>query len=76
MTKIKMDEKGRDTYQESLKDYQDLKSAIDTSYKEGFEEGEMKNAIDTAMLMFQENESLEKIIKYTGVTAEELDKLK
>ena len=76
--------KEKDTYQESLKDYRDLKSAIDTSYKEGFEKGieegeklgKKKQSKDMAKLMLLNNEPLEKTIKYTGLTAEELDILK
>ncbi|MEO1652140.1 MAG: Rpn family recombination-promoting nuclease/putative transposase [Bacteroidota bacterium] len=35
-----MNNKEQSVYQDSLKDYRDLKSAIDTYYKEGFEKGE------------------------------------
>jgi len=76
----KMNDKERSGYQESLKDYWDLKSSMDTYYKEGFEEGEKrgekKKAFEMANMMIQVGEPLEKIIQYTGLSKTEIEKLK
>ena len=54
-------------YENSLKIYRDLKAVIDTAFSDG--------KTEVAKLMKLENEPLEKIIKYTGLTKEEIDKL-
>ena len=76
----KMDERERSVYQESLKDYWDLKSSMDTYYKEGLEEGleegEKKKAKEIAKMMIEAKESVDKIAKYTGLSRSEIDTLK
>ena len=54
-------------YENSLKIYRDLKGVIDTAFSDG--------KTEVAKLMKLENEPLEKIIKYTGLTKEEINKL-
>ena len=54
-------------YENSLKIYRDLKAVIDTAFSDG--------KTEVAKLMKLENEPTEKIIKYTGLTKEEIDKL-
>ena len=54
-------------YENSLKIYRDLKAVIDTAFSDG--------KTEVAKLMKLENEPLEKIIKYTGLTKEEIDEL-
>ena len=56
-----------DSYENSLKTYRDLKGVIDTAFGEG--------KAEVAKLMKADNEPLEKIMKYTGLTKAEIDKL-
>lgn len=58
-------------YENSLKIYRDLKGVIDTA----FGEGKLEGKFEMARLMKQENETLEKIIKYTGLSKAEIEKL-
>ena len=58
-------------YENSLKIYRDLKGVIDTAYNEGKLEGKL----EMARFMKSENESIEKIVKYTGLTKEDIVKL-
>ncbi|MCH4830549.1 MULTISPECIES: Rpn family recombination-promoting nuclease/putative transposase [Flavobacterium] len=64
-----------DKYESSLKVYRDLKGVIDTAFDEGKMEGKMEGKIEMAKLMKLENESIEKIIRYTGLSKEEINKL-
>jgi predicted transposase/invertase (TIGR01784 family) len=58
-------------YEHSLKIYRDLKSVIDTAYDEGKIEGK----IEMARIMKLDNEPIEKIVKYTGLTREDIEDL-
>ena len=58
-------------YENSLKIYRDLKGVIDTAY----DEGKLERSIEMARFMKSENEPIEKIVKYTGLTKEDIDKL-
>jgi len=73
------DERQMAEYEESLKVYRDLKGVIDTSYEEGKIEGKMEGKIEgkieIARDMKKSGESIDKISKYTGLSAEEIDKL-
>ena len=66
-------------YEESLKYYRDLKNVVDTSFEEGKAEGIAegltagKEAI--ARQMKSEGEAIEKIIRYTGLYGEAIEKL-
>jgi predicted transposase/invertase (TIGR01784 family) len=60
-----------DSYENSLKTYRDLKGVIDTA----FDEGKVEGKVEMAKLMKSDNEPIEKIIKYTGLTKDEIDKL-
>jgi predicted transposase/invertase (TIGR01784 family) len=68
----KYNEKERYAYQESKKHYLDLKNALDTSFRQGKQE----EKIEIALQMLQDKESIEKIIKYTRLSKEEIEKLK
>lgn len=59
------------TYEESLKTYWDNYSVLETARKEGKQE----ERIEIAREMKKDNEPLEKIIKYTGLTREQIEKL-
>ena len=61
----KFSEDERHDYEQSLKVYRDLKNVIDTAFDEGI--------IKVAKLMKLNNEPIE-IIKYTGLTKEQIDK--
>jgi hypothetical protein len=63
----KYSEEERSDYEESLKTYRDLKGVIDTAFDEG--------KIEMARAMKIDAESIEKIVKYTGLTKLEIDKL-
>lgn len=58
-------------YENSLKIYRDLKGVIDTAY----DEGKLEGKLEMARFMKSENEPIEKIMKYTGLTKEAIDKL-
>ena len=59
------------SYENSLKIYRDLKNVIDTA----FDDGKIEGKTEMARFMKTENEPIEKIIKYTGLTKEEIEKL-
>jgi predicted transposase/invertase (TIGR01784 family) len=59
------------SYENSLKTYRDLKGVIETA----FDEGKLEGKLEMAKFMKSENEPVEKIIKYTGLTKEEIEKL-
>lgn len=60
-----------DSYENSLKIYRDLKGVIDTA----FDDGKRERNLELAKLMRKENEPIEKRIKYTGLTREEIERL-
>lgn len=62
----KFSEDERHDYEQSLKVYRDLKNVIDTAFDEGI--------IKVAKLMKLNNEPIEKIIKYTGLTKGQIEK--
>jgi predicted transposase/invertase (TIGR01784 family) len=70
-------------YERSLKIFRDLNGAFTTAHDdgkvegiiEGKIEGKAEGKIEIASFMKAENESIEKIIKYTGLTMEEIEKL-
>lgn len=70
-------------YERSLKIFRDLNGAFTTAHDdgkvegiiEGKIEGKAEGKIEIASFMKAENESIEKIMKYTGLTKEEIEKL-
>jgi len=70
-------------YEESLKYYRDLKNVVDTSFEEGKAEGKAEGLVEgmtasreaIAGQMKLEGEAIEKIIRYTGLSGEEIEKL-
>jgi predicted transposase/invertase (TIGR01784 family) len=70
-------------YIESLKNYNDLRNSLDTSKQEGhiegkiegMIEGKIEGKIEIAKEMKVDGESIEKIIRYTQLTKEEIEKL-
>jgi len=56
------------SYEDSLKYYRDLKNSLDTAKEEG--------KIEVAAEMLKEHEPIEKIIRFTGLSREQIEKLK
>ncbi len=69
--------------EESLKYYRDLKNVVDTSFDEGKAEGIAEGKAEgiaegkaeIARQMKSEGEPIEKIVRFTGLTADEIAKL-
>jgi predicted transposase/invertase (TIGR01784 family) len=71
----KLDPKEMEEYERSLKIFRDLNGAFNTAHDDGKAEGINEGKIEIASFMKAENESIEKIMKYTGLTMEEIEKL-
>lgn len=69
IAKFTPDEKNK--YEESLKYYRDLKNVVDTS----FDEGKAERSVEIARQMKSEGEPVEKIIRFTGLSREEIENL-
>ena len=65
----------RRIYEENLIQYWGMKSAIETAVEEAVEEAVEKSKIEVAKMMLEDNESIEKIAKYTGLTVEQIQRL-
>lgn len=63
-------------YEDSLKYYRDIKNSLDTAREEGKMEGKIEEKIETAKTGLKEGLSVEMILKLTGLTKEEIEKLK
>jgi predicted transposase/invertase (TIGR01784 family) len=70
-------------YEESLKVYRDLKGVVDTSFEEGekvgiekgIDKGREKERMDIAKKLKTEGINIEIIMKSTGLSKEEIEKL-
>ena len=58
-------------YEMNLKSYRDYKNTVDTA----FDSGKLEGKSETAKMMKAEGESIEKIIRYTGLSEDEINKL-
>ena len=56
------------SYEDSLKYYRDLKNSLDTAKEEG--------KIEVALEMLKANESIDKIIRFTGLSKAQIERLK
>lgn len=65
----------REAYEESLKYYRDLNNVVATSREEGILEGIKEGIKEVAKEMKENGEPLEKIIKYTNLSKEEIEEL-
>jgi predicted transposase/invertase (TIGR01784 family) len=63
-------------YQKSLIQYWDLKNVKDTAFEDGKIEGELEKALHTAKEMLLDNEPIEKIMRYTQLSVDEIENLK
>jgi hypothetical protein len=61
-----------DAYEESLKGYRDFKNSMDTAG----DDGEKKKAIEVARKMLQKHYPIAEIIDLTGLSEEEINKLR
>jgi hypothetical protein len=59
------------SYEDSLKYYRDIKNSLDTAW----EEGKGERNIEIAIEMLKNDEAIEKISKYTGLTGEQISEL-
>jgi len=68
------------SYEDSLKSYRDLKNSIGTAREEGRIEGKMEGKIEGEIEivkeMLNDGEPIDKIIKYSGLSREEIEKIK
>ena len=62
-------------YEESLKHYRDMNNVINSAKREGKEEGREEKKREIALNMKADGMAVELIAKYTGLTAEEIEKL-
>jgi len=62
-------------YEDSLKKYRDLYSAIETARMEGELKGELKRNVEIALKMLENGVSIENICKYTGLSEEQVKEL-
>lgn len=69
------DEKEYLEYEESLKEYRDLKNSIDTAFDDGKIEGIMEGKSETAKNLLALDVSIDKICQATGLSREEIEKL-
>ncbi len=72
------------SYEDSLKYYRDLKNSLVTARDEGKEEekiegkieGKIEREMEIAIEMLKANEPIDKIIRFTGLTQEQIEQLK
>ena len=63
-------------HKENLNDYRDLRSALQTSYKEGVEEGEKVKAVIIAKKALKNGLAIELMAEITGLRMDEIETLK
>ncbi len=69
--------------EQALKYSRDLKNVIDTAYADGYkeglemlrEDGKIEGKVETARVMKNNNENIDKIILYTGLTKKDIESL-
>ena len=62
-------------YEDSLKKYRDLYSAMETARMEGEIKGKIERDVEIARKMLEDNVSIEIICKYTGLSEEQIKEL-
>lgn len=76
----KFSDKDLKAYEESISAYRDIVNAINTakkdSFAEGKAEGRAEGKLETARMMLADGEPIDKIIRYTGLSEEDIEKLK
>lgn len=71
----RLEPQDRMVYEDSLKDYRDLKAALETSFKEGVAEGIEKNKLEVAKAALKEGLDVGTIAKLTGLPKEDIEAL-
>ena len=56
--------------------YRDIKNSVDTAKREGIAEGMNQKALDIARNMLADGIDINLIMKYSGLTQEQIEKLK
>jgi predicted transposase/invertase (TIGR01784 family) len=72
----RLEPQDRMVYEDSLKDYRDLKAALETSFKEGVAEGIEKNKLEVAKAALKEGLDVGTIAKLTGLPKEDIEALR
>ena len=62
-------------YEDSLKAYRDIKNSLDTAREKGREEGRAERSFEIAHALLAEGVSIEKIMRYTGLTESQIKEL-
>ena len=63
-------------YETSKMAYRDIKNSVDTAKREGIAEGMNQKALDIARNMLADGVDINLIMKYSGLTQEQIEKLK
>jgi predicted transposase/invertase (TIGR01784 family) len=63
-------------YEASKMAYRDIKNSIDTAKQKGIEEGMNQKALDIARNMLADGVDINLIMKYSGLTQKQIEKLK
>ena len=63
-------------YETSKMAYRDIKNSVDTAKREGIAEGMNQKALDIARNMLADGVDINQIMKYCGLTQEQIEKLK
>jgi hypothetical protein len=61
---------------ENLIQYWEVKNVTDTAYKDGKTEGQLEKALQVAKEMLLDNEPIEKIVRYTQLSVDQINLLK
>lgn len=72
----KLDPNEYKKYEASVNAYRDIFNIKNMAFEKGIEKGEVNKAKKIALEMIKDNEPVEKIIKYTGLTEKEINELK
>ena len=63
-------------YEASMKAYRDIKNSVDTAKREGIAEGMNQRSLEIARKMLADGVDINLIMKYSGLTQEQIEKLK
>ena len=64
------------SFETSKMAYRDIKNSVDTAKREGIAEGMNQKALDIARNMLADGVDINLIMKYSGLTQEQIEKLK
>ncbi|RGN13096.1 hypothetical protein DWZ10_01345 [Segatella copri] len=64
------------SFEASKMAYRDIKNSVDTAKREGIAEGMNQKALDIARNMLADGVDINLIMKYSGLTQEQIEKLK